>query len=115
MFGLTTNDVKNLVFELAEKKNLPNSFNKAKRKASKDWLHRHKELSLRKLEATSAARAKSFNPQTVNKFFDLFEAMMDKYKFPPQRIFNCDDTGITTVQGKPSKVLAKTGRRQVGG
>ena len=40
---------------------------------------------------------------------------MDKYKFPPQRIFNCDETGITTVQGKPSKVLAKTGRRQVGG
>ena len=40
---------------------------------------------------------------------------MDKYKFSPQRIFNCDKTGITTVQGKPSKVLAKTGRRQVGG
>ena len=40
---------------------------------------------------------------------------MDKYKFPPQQIFNCDETGITTVQGKPSKVLAKTGRRQVGG
>ena len=40
---------------------------------------------------------------------------MDKHKFPPQRIFNCDEIGITTVQGKPSKVLAKTGRRQVGG
>ena len=39
---------------------------------------------------------------------------MDKHKFPPQRIFNCDETGITTVQGKLSKVLAKTGRRQVG-
>ena len=119
MFGLTTNYVRNLAFQLAEKNNLPNSFTKAKRKAGKDWLqgfmHRHKELSLRQPEATSAARAKSFNPQTVNKFFDLFEAVMDKYKFPPQRIFNCDETGITTVQGKPSKVLAKTGRRQVGG
>ena len=88
MFGLTTNDVRNLAFQLAEKNNLPNSFNKAKRKAGKDWLqgfmHRHKELSLRQPEATSAARAKSFNPETVNKFFDLFEAVMNKYKFPPQ-------------------------------
>ena len=74
------------------------------------FMHRHKELSF-----ISVARAKSFNPQTVNKFFDLFEAVMDKYKFPQQRILNCDETGITTVQGKPSKVLAKTGRRQVGG
>ena len=119
IFGLTTNDVRNLAFQLAEKNDLPNSFNKAKEKASKDWLqgfmHRNKELSLRQLEATSAARTKSFNSQTVNKFFDLFGAVMDKYNFPPQRIFNCDETGITTVQGKPSKVLAKTGRQQVGG
>ena len=40
---------------------------------------------------------------------------MDKYKFPPQPIFNCNETGITAVQGKPSKVLAKTGRRPVEG
>ena len=40
---------------------------------------------------------------------------MDKYKFPPQRIFNYDETGSITMQGKPLKVLAKTGRRQVGG
>ena len=78
-------------------------------------MHRHKELSLRQPEAISAAKAKSFNPQTVNKFFDLFEAVMDKYKFPPQRILNCDETGITTVQGEPSKVLAKAKKRQVGG
>ena len=31
MFGLTTNDVRNLAFQLAEKNNLPNSFNKAKK------------------------------------------------------------------------------------
>ena len=36
MFGLTTNDVRNLAFQLAEKNNLQNSFNKAKRKAGKD-------------------------------------------------------------------------------
>ena len=35
MFGLTTNDVRNLAFQLAEKNNLPNSFNKAKKKQVK--------------------------------------------------------------------------------
>ena len=71
MFGLTTNDVRNLAFQQAEKNNLPNSFNKAKRKAGKNWLqgfkHRHKELSLRQPEATSAARAKlSIPKQSIN-------------------------------------------------
>ena len=70
MFVLTTNDVKNLAFRLAEKNKLSNSFNKAKRKAGKDWMqgfmHRHKKLSLRPPEATSAARGRSFNSQIVN-------------------------------------------------
>ena len=75
MFGLTTNDVRKLAFQLAEKINLPNFFSKAKRKAG-NWLqgfmHPHKELSLRQPEAFSTTRPNSFNPQTVNKFFDLF-------------------------------------------
>ena len=119
MFGLTTNDVRSLAYQLAVRNGLPNSFNKKKEKAGKDWLQsfmkRNPELTLRQPEATSAARAMSFNPVNVNKFFDLYESIMDKFHFPPHRIFNCDETGVTTVQGKPSKVLAKTGRRQVGG
>lgn len=119
MFGLTTNDVRLLAYQLAVRNGLPNSFNKQKEKAGKDWLQafmkRNPELSLRQPEATSAARAMSFNPANVKKFFDLYDAAMDKYHFAPHRIFNCDETGITTVQGRPSKILAKTGRRQVGG
>ena len=32
----------------------------------------------------------------------------------PHRVYNVDETGITTVQAKPSKILAKRGKRQVG-
>ncbi|KAJ8032692.1 hypothetical protein HOLleu_26288 [Holothuria leucospilota] len=38
--------------------------------------------------------------------------LMDQYKFQPN-IYNVDETEITTVQSKSSKILAMTGRRQV--
>ena len=39
---------------------------------------------------------------------------MQRYNFHPNNIYNVDETGITTVQGKPSRVLALKGRKQVG-
>ncbi|XP_014674747.1 PREDICTED: uncharacterized protein LOC106814888 [Priapulus caudatus] len=53
MYGLTTNDVRNLAYQLAVRNGLPNSFNKDKEKAGKDWL-----LSFMK-------RHPAFNPKTT--------------------------------------------------
>ena len=38
----------------------------------------------------------------------------DEHSFTPDRIFNLDETGVTNVQGKPSKVFAAKGKHQVG-
>ena len=46
--------------------------------------------------------------------FDLLESLKDKYHFEPGRIYNVDETGITTVQGVPSKVIDLRGKMQVG-
>ena len=46
-------------------------------------------------------------------FFDNLESIMQKYMFGPESIYNCDETGIVTVQ-KPSKIMAPTGAKQVG-
>ena len=39
---------------------------------------------------------------------------MDMKHFSPTRIFNVHETGLTTVQGKPSKIIALRGKKQVG-
>lgn len=119
LFGLTLTDLRTLAFELAERNNIKHNFNSEKRMAGKCWLYsflaRHKKVTLRTLEATSAARAVGFNKPVVEKFFQLLVSLYDKYKFTPDRIYNVDETGITTVPNKTSKVLSLKGKRQVGG
>lgn len=118
LFGLTLNDLRSLAFKLAVTNNIPHRFNIEKEKAGKGWLYaflrRHPEISLRTPENTSLARAKGFNRTAVGNFFDLLEPLMEQYNFRPENIYNVDETGITTVPNKPSKVLALRGKKQVG-
>jgi len=111
-------DVRKLAYELATKNKINHCFDIELQTAGKDWLYgflsRHKELSLRNPEKTSISRAMGFNKQVVGHFFDLLEGLYNKYNFAPNDIYNVDETGITTVPNKPSKVLALKGKKQVG-
>lgn len=79
------------------------------------FLKRHtSELSFRLPTGTSIDRAKGFNQQNVNKFFDILEELYEKYNFPPSRIWNVNETGLTIVQNRQPQVLAKKGKRQIG-
>ncbi|KAJ8949594.1 hypothetical protein NQ314_008165 [Rhamnusium bicolor] len=79
----------------------------------KSFMRRHTTLSLRKPENTSIARIAGFNKESVEEFYSNLEQVLRKYKFSPRRIFNLDETGVTTVLPSP-KVVAEKGKRQVG-
>jgi hypothetical protein len=118
LFGLNMKDLRSLAFQLANRNNLSHQFNSDNNLAGKDWvkgfLSRHPTLTIREPEATSGARAMGFNKVAVDQFFTLLEASIDKHKFEGDRIYNCDETGITVNPKSHSKIIALRGKRQVG-
>lgn len=99
-YGIGTRDVRSLAFELAERNNINHPFNRDVALAGWDWFYgfrsRHKNLSLRIAEPTSAARLQGFNPVAIDRFFDILEDLPQK--FPPSRVYNVDETSVCTVR-----------------
>jgi hypothetical protein len=117
MYGLTTIYLRRIALQLAEKNNIAHKFSQTKQIAGVDWLQgfrkRHPQITLRTPKATSAIRARGFNKTVVSNFFNLLRGVLEKYTFPPHRIFNIDETSLSTVPGRNSKIFAKRGRKQV--
>ncbi|KAJ8935097.1 hypothetical protein NQ314_012993, partial [Rhamnusium bicolor] len=117
-YGLTYESLRKLAYEYAVKleKRILSNWNQDK-KAGIEWtrgfMKRHPRLTYRKHENISFARATAFNEtNNVSEFFKNLTAVQEKYHFPPHRIWNTDETGITTVLQAP-KVIAETGAKTV--
>lgn len=117
-YGLTCIQVRKLAYEFAKANDIkyPASWDNNKM-AGADWLasfrKRHTNLSLRKPENTSAARSFGFNKTAVNDFFQNLENVYRKHNFTADRIFNYDESGISTVLSTP-KIFADKSQKQVG-
>ncbi|CAH1995185.1 unnamed protein product [Acanthoscelides obtectus] len=115
LFGITRNDLRKLAYDVAEANGILHRFKNGK--AGKKWYYcfmsRHKELSLRQPEPTSAARATGFNKEKVKAFFDCLTSLYNEYNFSPSCIYNVDETGLSTVQ-RPQKIIAQKGKHQIG-
>ena len=115
--GLSLLKCRSLAYEFASRNNIEMPANwERDKKAGKDWWlgfkGRH-HLAICSPEATSLARASAFNKYVVNKFYDNLTAVMDKYHFEPQDIYNLDESGCTTVQD-PGAVITEQEKKQVG-
>ena len=115
-FGVTRSSIMRSAYIFASLNNIKNPFSK-NRLAGRDWLdgflRRNPQLSLRKPEAISLSRITAFNKEEVSIFYKNLAKLMEKHKFVASRIYNADETGITTVQ-RPAKVYAKKGEKRVG-
>ena len=115
--GLTVSKCCILAFQFAQSNNLKMPDNWIKNgRAGVDWwlgFKKRHHLAVRKPEATSFSRATAFNRPVVGMFYNNLAAVMDSFKFAPSDIFNCDETGCTTVQ-HPKEVVTSQGRKQVG-
>jgi len=68
---------------------------------------------MRTPEGISAARVKGFTSENVARCFDIYESELRKVNHPVHRIFNVDETGITTVQHRHFKVVSMRGKKEV--
>ena len=79
LYGLSTVDIRRLAYEFAEKLGVKHRFRHESKMAGKEWLRgfltSHPELSIRKPEGTSMARAVGFNRAQLTRFFDLYKEL----------------------------------------
>jgi len=85
---------------------------KAGRKWLKIFLCRHPQISVRTPADLSLSRARGFAPESVAQFF-LHLRTRSGHQHNPARVYNCDETGITIVQHKRTKILALKGKRPI--
>ena len=113
-FWITKDQLCKLAYELAWKNGIKHSFNVDKQSAGDDWfkgfIARNPSISLRKPESTSIARVIGFRRSEVDRFFENLAQVYAKEKFDASRVFNVDETGMSTVQQQKQKILAPTGK-----
>ena len=116
-YGLSVADLRRLAYQLAIKNNLPHPFSMETKQAGLKWkrlfLNRHPELSLRKPQNLSLARIQGFNRENVQIFFSILKSALEKVRFDETRIYNVDETGVSVVQHKASRVITMKGKKQV--
>lgn len=116
-YGITKKDLQRVAYKFACANNLEHCFNEEKKIAGDTWLKgfckRH-NITLRQPEKCSLGRMMGFNKIQVSRFFENLQSLYEKRQYTPDRIYNMDETGLSTVPNKLPKVLTTKGKKLVG-
>lgn len=80
----------------------------------RSFMKSHNNISLRQPESCSLSWATSFNKHDVSIFFNKLEDVLKRHKSfeDVSRIYNLDETGVTTVQ-TPNSIIAEKGVKRL--
>jgi hypothetical protein len=68
-------------------------------------------LTLRESQALETARAKGLCEENVRSFYENLHSLYSAHNYTPDRIWNCDESGVQA--GKNGRGLVQTGTRRV--
>ena len=115
LYGLPSGEFRKLVYKYAVavgSRAIPEVW-KSKGEATRDWYYaymkRHPNLALKVPEGMSIARAMAFNRVNVENFFNAYTEALSQYNFSPDRIYNMDESSLSTVM-KLCRVVCEKGR-----
>ncbi|PSN38553.1 hypothetical protein C0J52_14817 [Blattella germanica] len=60
-----------------------------------------------------SARIQGFTKESVSKFYSILKPELEKVNFDGTRVFNVDETGVSVVQHKATKVVTTKGKKNV--
>jgi len=112
-FPLTGKDVRQLAYDYAEQKGLK-VFSEKAQCAGYYWfdnfIKRYPQLSVKKAENLSAARAMAVNETQINKWFEQYGALLERLgvKDNPTHLWNFDETGMQNIHNA-KRVVGLTG------
>ncbi|CAI9728964.1 Hypothetical predicted protein [Octopus vulgaris] len=94
--GLTPFDILSLAYDYAKANEIkcPDSWS-ANECAGVDWFSKFMK---RNSNLSRSHKSEYGNELQSNKFFDNLTEVLDCYKFEGHDIYNCEETGVTTVQ-----------------
>lgn len=117
LMPLSKREFLRLVYQYAQDLKIPHRFNKETKTAGEmfysHFMSRNKNLSLRIAQNTNIHRKFGFTEENANTFYNKLESLYNQFHFPPNRIYNADETGISEVH-KNKKVITLKNKKTVG-